>query len=125
MGKMQPVVTLKKQYAYILSPLIIISFIYSFIYFFYTSIQMVHTVAYQAGAGGRVPPETSGEISDDLRGKKRQKRQGKKGKGVRIEKKRRKIVKRKVENWKLKVEKFQKPGEDLFFLFFFLTFQNH
>ena len=43
------------------------------------------------GAGGKVPPETSDrEISADLSGKKRQ---GKKGKGVKIEKKRRKIVK--------------------------------
>ena len=32
----------------------------------------------------------------------RKKRQGKKGKGVRIEKKRRKIVKGKVENWNWK-----------------------
>ena len=49
------------------------------------------------GAGGKVPPETSdGEISADLPGKKRQ------GKGVKIEKKRRKIVKGKVENWKFK-----------------------
>ena len=42
------------------------------------------------------PPETSdNKISADLPGKKRQ---GKKGKGVKIEKKRRKIVKGKVEN---------------------------
>ena len=52
------------------------------------------------GAGGRVPPETSDqEIFADVLGKKRQ---GKKGKGVKIEKKRRKIVKGKVENWKWK-----------------------
>ena len=35
------------------------------------------------------------------------KRQGKKGKGVKIEKKRRKIVKGKVENWKWKVENWK------------------
>ena len=41
-------------------------------------------------------PRTSDrELSADLPGKKRQ---GKKGKGVKIEKKRRKIVKGKVEN---------------------------
>ena len=46
--------------------------------------------------GGRVPPKTSDwEIFADLLGKKRQ---GKKGKGGKMEKKRRKIVKRKVEN---------------------------
>ena len=45
------------------------------------------------GVGGRVPPETSDrEISVDLLGKK--------GKGVKIEKKRRKIVKGKVEKLK-------------------------
>ena len=42
------------------------------------------------------PPKTSDwEIFADVSGKKRQ---GKKGKGVKIEKKRRKIVKGKVEN---------------------------
>ena len=50
------------------------------------------------GAGGRVPPETSDRnIFAAVSGKERQ---GKKGKGVKIEKKRRKIVKGKVENWK-------------------------
>ena len=45
--------------------------------------------------GGRVSPETSDwEIFADVSGKK--------GKGVKIEKKRRKIVKGKVENWKWK-----------------------
>ena len=49
------------------------------------------------GAGGQsASPETSDwEISADLPGKKRQ---GKKRKGVKIEKKRRKIVKGNVEN---------------------------
>ena len=56
------------------------------------------------GQGGRVPPDTSDrEIFADVSGKKRQ---GKKGEGVKIEKKRRKIVKGKVENWKWKSEKF-------------------
>ena len=64
------------------------------------------------GVGGRVPPETSDrQISADLPGKKRQ---GKKGKGVKIQKK---IVKGKVE--KLQNE------ERTFFFFFFFTFQNH
>ena len=50
--------------------------------------------------GGRVPPETSDrEIFADVSGKKRK---GENGKGVKIEKKRRKIVKGKVENWKWK-----------------------
>ena len=49
------------------------------------------------------PPETSDrEIFADVSGKKRQ---AKKGKGVKIEKKRRKIVKGKVENWNWKWEK--------------------
>ena len=52
------------------------------------------------GVGGRVPPETSDrEISADLLGKKRQ---GKKGKGVKIEKKRRKIYKREGGKVKMK-----------------------
>ena len=46
------------------------------------------------------PSETSDrETFTDVSGKKRP---GKKGKGVKIEKKRRKIVKGKVENWKWK-----------------------
>ena len=54
---------------------------------------LIWAVASQAGVGGRVPPETSDrEILADVSGKKRQ---GKKGKGVKIEKKRRKIVKMK------------------------------
>ena len=45
------------------------------------------------------------------------KRQGKKGKGVKtIEKKRRKIVKGKVENWKWKVENLQNQEGGYFFL---------
>ena len=59
------------------------------------------------------PPETSDwEIFADGSGKKRQ---GKKGKGVKIEKKKRKIVKR--EGWKLERESY-KRGEDFFFLAF-------
>ena len=46
------------------------------------------------GAGGSPPPTSDREISADLPGK----RQGKNEKGVKIEKKRRKIVKGKVEN---------------------------
>ena len=47
------------------------------------------------GRGRVPPPETSDrEIFADISGKK--------GKGVKIEKKRRKIVKGKVENWKWK-----------------------
>ena len=50
------------------------------------------------------------------------------GKGVKIEEKRRKIVKGKVEDWKWKVEK-SLQNEDFFFFFFFffwhVTFQNH
>ena len=52
------------------------------------------------GQGAECPPETSDrEIFADVSGKKRQ---GKKGKGVKIEKKRRKIVKGKAENLKWK-----------------------
>ena len=55
------------------------------------------------------PPETSDrEISADVPGKK--KRQGK------MEQKRRKIIKGKVENWKLQKE------ERIFFFFFFFFF---
>ena len=72
-------------------------------------------------AGGRVPPQTSDwEISADLPGKKRQ---GKKGKGVKIEKKRRKIVKGKVKNWKWKVESY-KMRRGLFFFFCFSLFKT-
>ena len=69
--------------------------------------------------GAECPPKTSDrEIFADVLGKKRQ---GKKEKGVKIEKKRRKIVKGKVENWKLDMEvgKVIKRGEDPFFFFFF------
>ena len=65
-------------------------------------------VALQARGGGQgaeCPPETSDrEISANLPGKNRQ---AKKGKRVKIEKKRRKIAKGKLENWKWKVEKLQ------------------
>ena len=72
------------------------------------------------GRGAECPPEISDwEISADLPGKKRQ---GKKEKGVKIEKKRRKIVKGKVENLKWKVEKLQNEERIFFFLFFFLFF---
>ena len=51
------------------------------------------------GQGGRAPETSEREIFADVSGKKRQE---KKGKGVKIEKKRRKIVKGKVENWQWK-----------------------
>ena len=47
------------------------------------------------------------------------KRQGKKVKGVKIEKKRRKIIKEKLANWKRKVKKLQNAERTLFFFFFF------
>ena len=57
------------------------------------------------GGGAECPPRLlNGKFLLTYRGKKRQ---GKKGKGVKIEKKRRKIVKGKVEYWKWKVEKLQ------------------
>ena len=66
------------------------------------------------GQGGRVPPETCDwEIFADVSGKKRQ---GKKEKGVKIEKKRMKIVKGKVENLKLKRKSY-------IYIYIFLTFQ--
>ena len=68
------------------------------------------------GAGGQSAPRDfwpgNREISADLYGKKRQ---GKYGKGGKMEKKKRKIVKGKVENWKWKEEKRPNWGEDLFF----------
>ena len=68
------------------------------------------------GQGAECPPETSDrEISADLPEKKRQ---GKNGKGVKIEKKRRKIIKGKVQNWKWKVEKLQ--NKRTFFCFCFV-----
>ena len=48
-----------------------------------------------SGITGRGTETSDWEISADLLGKKRQ---GKKGKGVKLEKKRRKIVKGKIEN---------------------------
>ena len=73
-----------------------------------------------AGGGGRgpeCPPETSDrEIFADVSGKKSQ---GEKGKGVKIEKKRQKIVKGKLEILEMEVGKVIKRGEDLFFFFFF------
>ena len=63
----------------------------------------------QGGKGQSAPKTSDREISADLPGKKRQ---GKKGKGVKIEKKRRKNVK-----WK--VEKLQNE-ERTFFIFFYL-----
>ena len=71
--------------------------------------------------GGGVPPKTTDlEIFADLLGKTWQ---GKMGKGVKIEKKRRKIVKEKVEieNWRWKSYKMRRG---IFFFFFLpLTFQ--
>ena len=66
-----------------------------------------------------MPPETSDwEISADLPGIKRQGKKGGKGKGVKIEKKIRTILKGLVEiengRWKS-----YKMGDDLFFFFFF------
>ena len=76
-----------------------------------------------AGAGGKSAPQTSDwEISADLPGKKRQ---GRKGKGVKIEKKRRKIVKGKVKNWRWKVEKLENEERTpplFYFYFFFFAF---
>ena len=71
------------------------------------------------GAGAECPPETSDrETSGDLRGKKRP---GKKVKGVKIEKKRRKVVNCKRAGGKLKMEGGKvKWGEDFFS--FFLSF---
>ena len=64
--------------------------------------------------GGECPPEIfDPEISADLSGKERQ------GK---IEQKRRKIEKGKVENWKWKEEKLQ--NEERTFFFFFFAFQT-
>ena len=80
------------------------------------------------GGGGRAgdrgaecPPETyDRETFADASGKKRQ---GKKGKWVTLEKKRRKIVKGKVEKkLEMEVGKFIKSGEELFFFFFFFFF---
>ena len=71
------------------------------------------------GQGGRVPPETSDrEISADLSGKKRQ---GRNVKGMKVEKKRRKIVngRWKIENGRM--EKFQNE-ERTFFSFFVCLF---
>ena len=68
------------------------------------------------GRGESAPPEISDrEIFADVSGKKRQ---GKKGKGVKIEKKTRKIVKGK---WTIGMEvgKVIQRGEDFFFFFFF------
>ena len=64
------------------------------------------------GQGAEFPPETSDrEIFADVSGKNRQE---KKGKGVKIEKKRKKIAK---GIWKLEMEvgKVLKRGEDFFF----------
>ena len=70
----------------------------------------------RGGQGAVCPPETSDqEIFDDVSGKKRQ---GKKGKGVKSEKKRKKIVKGKVESYKMKRGPF-------FFFFFFFFFLLH
>ena len=66
------------------------------------------------GREGRVPPETSDrEISADLPGKKRQ---GKRGKGVKIEKKKKEIIVKgevKIENGRWKSYKMRR-GQKLF-----------
>ena len=69
------------------------------------------------GGRGQSAPTSDREISADLPGKTRQ---GKRGKGVKIEKKSRKIIKGKVENWKWKVEKLQIEERTLFFYFIFI-----
>ena len=75
--------------------------------------------------GAECPSETSDwEIFADISGKKETR-----GKRVKIEKKRRKIVKGKGENWKYGSRKsnIQRADEDLFFFFFFFfafTFEN-
>ena len=74
------------------------------------------------GRGAECPPETSDQESfADVSGKKRQ---GNKGKGVKIEKKRRKIENWKREGGKLKMEvgKVLKRVEDLLFCFCFCFF---
>ena len=69
--------------------------------------------------GGGVPPETSDwEISADLPGKKRQGKKRGKGKGVKIEKKIRTILKGLVENWKWKVESYKMRRWPFFFFSF-------
>ena len=61
---------------------------------------VISGVTGRGGRGSECPSETSDrEMFADVSGKKMQ---GKKGNGVKIEKKRRKIVKGKVENWKWK-----------------------
>ena len=52
------------------------------------------------------------------------KRQGKQGKGVKIEKKRRKILKGKMENWKWKVEKLQNEEKTFSFFIFLSLFKT-
>ena len=62
------------------------------------------------------PPQRllTGKFLMTYRGKKRQ---GKNGKGMKIDKK-------KVENWKWKQENVLKRGEDFFFFFLLFTFEN-
>ena len=78
------------------------------------------------GAGAETPPPETfhREMFADVSGKKRQ---VKKGKGVKIEKKRRKVGKGKREGGKkmeIEVGKVIKRGEDLFFFFFFFFFSS-
>ena len=92
---------------------------------------MVNTGGYQwrnrrgGGAGGRVPPRDfwPGNFCWPIGEKKRGREKMEKGE---TEKKRRKIVKGKVENWEWKEGLVSKWGEDLFFFlsFFAFTFQN-
>ena len=74
------------------------------------------------GAGGRVPPRDFWQ--GNLCWPTGKKGQGKKVKGVKIQEKRRKIVKGKVENWKWTIEKLQNE-ERTFLFFFFFFFQKH
>ena len=68
------------------------------------------------GGGGCLPEASDPENFGDVWGKKRQ---GKKVKRVKSEKKRRKIGKGKVENWKCKQESFKKSWGPFFCCFCF------
>ena len=76
----------------------------------------------RGGKGAECPPETCDcEIFPDVSGKKSQ---GKKGKGVKIEKKRRKTVKGKVENGNGSRKCYKKRWGPFFFFFLLFTFEN-
>ena len=73
-------------------------------------------------AGAECPQTSDWEVSADLPGKKRQ---GKRGKGVKIENKRRGIVKENVENLKIengRWKSYKLRKGPFFFFFFFLSF---